>query len=422
MINAQTKVGMLILAAMIVAMAVVVNLGNIPLKRGYQFYIMFDDLADLPTRPMVKISGVEVGRVNKVELQGSRARIRVWIQQDVRLYKNLRAKILKMGMIGNTYVSLTRGTEDFPQVRSGDTIEGENPLSYEEVIDSFVSGLQKLVKAFDDLGGNKDLGENISMTFANLRDLSGALNTALGKDGYKLSRAVDNINSVLNNLNLVMEDEIKAIGGSIEKLGSAADELRIILSEVHEGKGPLGKIVSSEEYGKKVGQTIDSIYSASQDLRDAVNRLKGFDTSVGAQVYYEPGSEQYRSYMGMTFRTASKRYLSLGLDNIRAGESSGSDPDEGGDRMNAVSLLAGKSFGSFTVFGGAIRSSGGFGAGWMFKNRLELGTRMFEFSRDNPWWTVSSKLKLTEFLNLGVAYENILDDGEVRAGVEVDIK
>jgi len=66
--NDQTKVGFLILAALIAAMIVVVNLGDIRIEKGYEFYVLFDDLADLPARPMVKIAGVEVGRVTKVNL------------------------------------------------------------------------------------------------------------------------------------------------------------------------------------------------------------------------------------------------------------------------------------------------------------------------------------------------------------------
>ena len=43
MINPQTKVGLLVLAATVVALGVIVNLGDIRfLKKGYEFYVMFD--------------------------------------------------------------------------------------------------------------------------------------------------------------------------------------------------------------------------------------------------------------------------------------------------------------------------------------------------------------------------------------------
>ena len=68
MSSSQTKVGLIILAAFIVTLGVVVNLGKVHIKRGYEIYIVFSDLADLPQRAAVRISGVNVGRISAVEL------------------------------------------------------------------------------------------------------------------------------------------------------------------------------------------------------------------------------------------------------------------------------------------------------------------------------------------------------------------
>ncbi|MFH1415245.1 MAG: MlaD family protein [Elusimicrobiota bacterium] len=424
----QTKVGFLILAALIAAMIVVVNLGDIRIERGYEFYVLFDDLADLPARPMVKISGVEVGRVTKVDLKDEKARIKVWISRDVKIHRDTRVKILKMGMIGNTYVSLTRGTQEAPLIQQGDKITGVNPLSYEEVIDSFVSGLNEVVQVFQKIGENKDLGGNIGSTFANLRDLTGGINTALGEDGVKLSKAIGNINMVMLNLNRMVKDldgtlnkETGKITDSIEKLGQAAEELRMMIVDIRAGKGVAGKIIASDEYGEKIGETIDSIYKASIDLKQAVNRFKGFDTSVQASVYYEPDSELFRSYSGLTINSNSGRFLNIAIENMTPPGNTGNH-DTGGDRINALTLKAGKRIGNFGVFGGAIRSSGGVGAGWIYKDRLRLQTELFEFNRENPWWNVTSKLQLVKFLSLGLSYEDILDEGSFRAGVEVELE
>lgn len=419
MINPQTKVGLLIIAVIGTVMGVIINLGEVRLKSGYKFYVLFDDLADLPARSVVKIAGVDVGRVNKVELYQGRARVGIWVEKSVKIHKDTKVKISKMGMLGNTYISLSRGTEKYPLLQSGDTVEGINPLSYEEVIDGFVSGLNKVVQVFQKINGKENLGKDIGQTFANLKELTGSLNSVLGKNGGKLGKAIDNINSVLSNLNVILEKEVTVVSVSIEKLGNAADELRVILEDIRLGKGVIGKILTSEEYGRKIGETVDSIYSASKDLKQAVNRFKGFDTSLEAEVYYEPENEVYRSYMGLTFRTSSRRYLNFGIENIKADEEG---IDTGGDRINAITFKAGKSFGSFTVFGGVIRSSGGLGADWVWEDRLRIETKLFEFTRAKPWWTVSSKLRLTEFLNLGLAYEDILKKGRFRAGVEVKIE
>ena len=89
---------------------------------------------------------------------------------------------------------------------------------------------------------------------------------------------------------------------------------------------------------------------------------------------------------------------------------------------NMLTLLAGKEFGPFSVFGGAIRSSAGAGADWIWKDIVELETKIFNFSRQRPWLNLNARLSLTEFLKIGIAYENILDESRMRGGLEVEIR
>ncbi|MFC2048632.1 MlaD family protein [Elusimicrobiota bacterium] len=271
MLKPQTKVGLLLMASFVAAMIVIVNLGDIRI-RGYEFYILFDDLADLPSKPSVKISGVDVGRVSKIEFYQGRARVRVWLQQDIRIHKNTVAKILKMGMIGNTYVSLTQGTTDYPFVEKNDTIEGSKPLSYEDVIGRAVEGLEKVVDVFERIGGKGNLGKDLGDIASNLKDLSIGLNNAMGQQGEKLSIAVDNINSIISNMDVLVKNEMPNVRASLIKFGKAADELSEVLSFIKNGKGALGKLATDKKLEKDLKETIRSLRIFSKMMEEAPSK------------------------------------------------------------------------------------------------------------------------------------------------------
>jgi hypothetical protein len=195
------------------------------------------------------------------------------------------------------------------------------------------------------------------------------------------------------------------------------------LRKINSGEGPAGKLISSEEYSQKISGALDSIYEASKDMEDAVKRFKGFDTAYNSDVYYSPENELMRSYAGLTLETSSDRFLNLAMENIAPSEGSYKEYDQGGDRFNSLTVKAGKNLGSFSVFAGAIRSSGGLGAGWKPLPMLSVDTEWFEFSRsENPRGNISTSLKLMDFLKLGVSYEDLLEDGDFRAGLGIEIK
>jgi len=413
----QIKVGLVIIAGLVAMAVVILTLGDVTLEGGNEYYVLFDSVADLPARAPVKIAGVDVGRVNKIELYKGRARLKVWITDDVTVYRNAEARIIRSGLIGNTFLSIDPGAPEYPILEEGAVIEGTNPLAYEELIDELMSGLKDVTKFLRNLDVEDNLGRDISQTFSNLRETSESIKETFVSNGDKLDMAIQNLGEVTSKLNNIIDSESETVSESLRNIRLASEDLKVILERVSRGEGIAGQL-TSEETGEKVEETIDSIYRASEDLKQAINRFKGFDTEVDAGVYYEPDNEIYRTYAGVKFETSSRRYLKVALENINE---DGDDLDAGGDRINALTLKAGKRFGNFGVFGGAIRSSGGFGADWTWRNRLNLETEIFRFTKEKPRWNFTTRFKMIKFLNIGVSYEDIFNEGSLRTGLEVKI-
>lgn len=107
---------------------------DVPLPGGaasgghaYHVTVEFRDVLDLVPQSAVKVNNVTVGAVEKVELDGWHARVRLRIADSVKLPGNAVADLMQTSMLGEKYVALSApaGTRPVGRLRDGDRI----PLS-----------------------------------------------------------------------------------------------------------------------------------------------------------------------------------------------------------------------------------------------------------------------------------------------------
>jgi phospholipid/cholesterol/gamma-HCH transport system substrate-binding protein len=89
---------------------------------GLVLYASFDQTGGLKPRAAVEISGVKVGQVTAITLDGnSRARVELNLDPNLKLPADTSASIVTAGILGDRYVSLQLGGDD-EILRSGDEI------------------------------------------------------------------------------------------------------------------------------------------------------------------------------------------------------------------------------------------------------------------------------------------------------------
>lgn len=85
------------------------GLGNLPGGKGgggYTVEAVFEDVLDLVPQAAVKVDDVDVGSVEKIELDGYRARLTLRIERDVKLPANAEAEVRQTSLLGEKFVEL----------------------------------------------------------------------------------------------------------------------------------------------------------------------------------------------------------------------------------------------------------------------------------------------------------------------------
>jgi phospholipid/cholesterol/gamma-HCH transport system substrate-binding protein len=234
----EAKVGGLIISTVLLALvfAWVVGIQS-PFNPSLNFYVTYDFAGGIEVGSPVRLSGIKVGKVEKIEffspvnaLQvGTREagsdliendkivvplkvmisvskEAAIGVRNDSRFYINL------AGIIGERYIEITPGHFRSPQIQKGDIVPGVNPPRIDQLISQSFDLAGKLKDIIDENKG--DITRSIELLYK----LSGNLNKTLGwvdKSAIfktDLSKLVENLISITSNVRKVT-DEFKTPEG-----------------------------------------------------------------------------------------------------------------------------------------------------------------------------------------------------------------
>src|SRR3989344_3868345 len=135
MMNLETTVGLFVLIGAVISGIGVMRLSDVRFERRYTLYFIFQDVGNLRDKSTIKISGVEVGRIRKIELEDARAKVTASIKKDVPVYANGKVKIELTGIIGTQFLDLDPGTPETSRLKDGDTLYGQQTKSINDLME-----------------------------------------------------------------------------------------------------------------------------------------------------------------------------------------------------------------------------------------------------------------------------------------------
>ncbi|MFN0117665.1 MAG: MlaD family protein [Elusimicrobiota bacterium] len=422
--NTETKVGLFILAALSVIIASALFLGKIHLfKKSHQYYVVFKNVEALPPKAAVKVAGVEIGKVDSVDLVDGQARVTIGINPKVNLHENATAQIGSTGIIGSKFIDLNPGTQSLPVLPERSTILGIEAVSLNEMI-------AKVGQFFEADPKHGDPVANLKEMISNLNNVSKSLNYAMGQHAAEMEEIVLNIRDLTSNIRVVSahlkeittekKEDVKI---AIEKIRSVSEKLDDILGRVKDGKGAVGALMSDDETGKQVKEAVASIKDTANSAKSVFARFRDIHTYWNYRYRYDFKDSEGRSDAGITIVPRQGKFYAFGASNI--GKPETNEKHTQFERKNRINAVLGADFGPLTGYAGAIRSAGGFGVNLRplfflpkLEKKLELNVEASDFSRDRivkgehlnrAFLSAGGHFAVTRWMWLGARVEDILE-------------
>jgi len=177
----EIKAGIVIVLAAFVCVVFFFKTTSI-VQNKYELKTYFSYADDLKADALVKLSGIEVGRVKEINfIYGADTKVECVLEVDgrARVRQDAIAYIGKAGFVGDTFIGITAGSStEF--VKPGDTVNSEEPVQMRELMkkaDDIASNLDKILADIREVvGDNKqnvnDIVLNLEATTENFKEFS----------------------------------------------------------------------------------------------------------------------------------------------------------------------------------------------------------------------------------------------------------
>ncbi len=267
-------------------------------------YAVYPRLDNLIEANPVLVKGYKIGTVNKISLirrgDSYEVLVKMLITESVRIPKNSIAKVISTDLLGSKAIEITYGNSS-EMVIENDTLLSETEQGLKESVDKRIAPLQakieNLIGSIDSVATivtyvlNKTSRQNIIASLESTRKAILSLeHTAqtFEQDAEKISQIISKLNSILTtldknlpsitkNLNQLSDSLANApLKNTIKDLNKTLAETKLLLANINEGKGTLGKLAKNDSVYNNLNKSLANLEQLLGDLKAQPKRYVHF--------------------------------------------------------------------------------------------------------------------------------------------------
>lgn len=376
----EWKVGILVVgvSALIGIMSLRVAEGPGLFNSGRKYHFILDDANGVVKGSAVKMAGIKVGTIEDIVLTDSKARIQLSLDKDVPITTSAKAELRTDGILGDKHVEIVPGNPNDGKLAEGSELPSSGNGGG---LDKMVSQISELMTNLNKATKEGDNSTMLGRIVMNIERITRDLSEITGENKNKVGEIVDNLRELTTTLKDHIDDDTMA------RLDKSVQNIEEITTRINKGEGTIGRLINDEE-------TVEELNSAIVNVNRFLGGMDKMELSVDFHSEYLTGVDMTKSYLGIKIQPGLDRYYMLQLIDDPRGVARTNrverTPDGGTmsgvdertiyyNKMKITGLFA-KNFYDFTLKGGLIEDTGGFGIDYhMFDRQVQLSAEFFNF-------------------------------------------
>ena len=398
--STEVKVGLLVVvvSSIIGAMTLKVSKGPSILSQQKEFNVTLDDASGLIEKSAIRMAGIKVGIIDKVELVDGRAKIWIFVDDKVKLTESSYVEIRSDGILGDKHIELFQGPVSKALLKNGATIQNTKERgSLDEVLNQVSNVAKSLQAVAENLNkatqGDGDDTSPLGRIVLNVEKLTQDLSEISGQNKEKINRIVTQVENITKTLDDLVNDEgdegfkaaWKSAVASLRRIDTSLKNIEEVTEKVNNGEGTIGRLINDDE-------TVEKINTAVDNVNDFLGGATKMETSIDFHTEALTGLGMSKSYLGIKIQPGLDRYYDIQIVDDPRGVTSITETQETGTTTSdivqtrtdrsaiKITALFAKNFHNFTLKGGLIENSGGFGVDYLtFRKRLRFSLEAYDF-------------------------------------------
>jgi phospholipid/cholesterol/gamma-HCH transport system substrate-binding protein len=243
----ELKIGVVAVVAIVLAVMIIVAVGGAGgtlFASRYELKTKFPDVKGLKTGAVVRVAGVEVGKVTEIEFVGADVEVRVEVLEEMqqRITTESRASIGSLSLLGEPVIDISPSSSGTP-LKDGDFLPAERaPGQLADVAEGATQTLEQVTLVLKDIRAGKG---NVGKLFTDeqlYREINAFVAAAEGVAG--------GLNRGQGSLGLLLKDP-----AAYRRLNSALGDLQEMTRRISAGEGSLGRFLHDDAFAKALTST-----------------------------------------------------------------------------------------------------------------------------------------------------------------------
>jgi phospholipid/cholesterol/gamma-HCH transport system substrate-binding protein len=449
-LSAEAKVGLLVLGSSVILLWMTMMVGKFDFGKpeGYTVTATFDTVSGLDLKAAVRMAGVQIGTVEAVELEDSKAKVILLINPDVKIPKGAEAAVKTMGLLGDKYVDLIppqpqaeleqMGKERSGFLKEGDRVARTVPASDADQLISKLSAIaddiKKVTGSMSNVFGSQrgersmeDILQDLRQTTANIKEFSYALRGDGSELIMRLNELAENLNGVVND----NKDNLKTTLENVKEASKSAEmalaSIENVTKKIDRGEGTLGKLVNEDSM-------YSNIDSAAKGISDYVSKVERMKTTVAFRNEYM--FSESKSYFTLELKPKMDQYYIVEVLSDPFGKYDKTvSVNNGVTTVNETykdklkfSLEFAKRWGNLAIRMGILESEGGVGGDlFAFDDRVKFSIDAWNFNSKEPnnlntHMKATATWHITKLLFVNGGYDNFLNSSRATGFAGVGLR
>jgi phospholipid/cholesterol/gamma-HCH transport system substrate-binding protein len=307
-------------------------------RAEYNFYTIIEDASGIVAKTQVKTSGVVIGKVKSVRLEGNQSRIDFSVQADTKIPQGSEIMIREKGLLGDVFLEVVRADDKGEYLQSGDFIPpAKEQVSLSKLItvaNSIGKDIKKITSSFAEVVGGEQGHKNISSIVTDVRDVASSLKSILSENRDDFKKIMTNLNRTSNTIDNIVSGKkhdiseiianIKTLTGSlrdvlnpdnrvkfdriIASLDSTTADVKSIAEKINKGEGTIGRLVNDDKM-------INDVEGAVKDLRSVIAPVKKMQVAVDFHAEYK-GNSRTQGFLRVILQPRPDKFYLIGITDL----------------------------------------------------------------------------------------------------------
>ena len=258
----QLKIGILGVAGLALAAILIIAVGG---QGGfawerYALKTRFADIAGLKTGAVVRVAGVDVGKVTEIAFSGAEVEVTLEVNeaQQERITEQSRASIGSLSLLGEPIIVISPSSQG-RRLADGDYIQSEQASAgIASLAGPVQAGVEEATALIRDIRGGKGTVGKLVTDEAVYREFTALLNSAEG--------VIAGINRGQGTLGKLARDE-----AAYRELNASLANLNEMTRKIRAGEGSLGKFLNDDALAASLSRSANNV----DEITGKLNRGEG---------------------------------------------------------------------------------------------------------------------------------------------------